>query len=225
MDQKSCQVEGYRELARRMVEQQIRARGVRDERVLRAMEEVPRHRFVPGVSMEEAYADRALPTQEGQTISQPYMVALMTELLEVEPGMKVLEIGTGSGYQSAILAYLGANVISIERSERLAEGARRILEELGYSKRVKIYVGDGTLGWAAEGPYERILATAGAPRLPRAFEEQVVEGGRIVIPIGDRYVQQLMVYRKKGGRLEERVSIACRFVPMIGADGWSEAEV
>jgi len=213
--------EDYQLKARQMVDQQLRLRGVHDEAVLNAMMSVPRHRFVRERCLAEAYADRALPNAEGQTISQPYIVALMTELLDVAAGMRVLEIGTGSGYQTAILVALGADVVTIERSERLLASARRILDELGYADDVSFSVGDGTLGYVDRAPYDRILVTAAAPHVPGAYREQLADLGKIVIPLGDRRGDQtLFVVERCGSTWDQRRSIGCVFVPLIGQDGW-----
>ena len=196
-----------------------RARGITDPAVLTAMLEIPRHRFLPGVELAAAYADAAQPTAEGQTISQPYMVAVMTEELEVHAGQHVLEIGTGSGYQTAILARLGATVLSIESSPRLAAQAKSILDELGYGPQVRVIIGDGTLGYPPEAPYDRILVTAGAPRLPSAYRDQLAVGGRIAIPIGDRTEQRMTIFIGQGDQWLRQEVGGCRFVPLIGA-GW-----
>jgi protein-L-isoaspartate(D-aspartate) O-methyltransferase len=206
-----------------MVERQLRRRGVTEEAVLEAMLKVPRHCFVAAGHLRSAYADKALPTAEGQTISQPYMVALMTESLMVRAGLKILEIGTGSGYQTALLAHMGGDVLSVERSATLAESAKWRLQNLGYGDSTRIVVGDGTRGWPREAPYDRILVTAGAPRVPAAYREQLVDGGRIVIPLGDRSVQQLTILECHGDQWTRTQSTACRFVPLIGEDGWGAA--
>ncbi len=206
-----------------MVERQLRRRGICDEVVLAAMLHVPRHHFVAADHIRSAYADKALPTAKGQTISQPYMVALMTESLMVRAGLKILEIGTGSGYQTAILAHIGGDVLSVERNGSLAESARLRLQGLGYGDSVKIVVGDGTRGWEQEAPFDRILVTAGAPRVPGAYREQLVDGGRIVIPLGNQTVQQLTSLERHGDQWTRSESTACRFVPLIGAQGWDEA--
>lgn len=210
-----------RSYAQSMVEHQIRTRGITDPAVLAAMLEIPRHRFLPGINLAAAYADAAQPTADGQTISQPYMVGIMTQELEVRPGQHVLEIGTGSGYQTAILVHLGATVTSIESSTRLAAQARSTLDELGYGPQVRVIIGDGTHGYPPEAPYDRILVTAGAPRLPAAYREQLADGGRIVIPLGDRTEQKLTIFRRQGDQWLRQDSIGCRFVPLIGADGWN----
>ncbi len=211
----------HADLVQWMIEHQLRSRGIRDERVLAAMAAVPRHRFVPALAPLDAYADRALPTASGQTISQPYIVARMTELLRVEPGDKILEIGTGSGYQTAILAWLGAQVVTIERFAGLTDFAGGMLRDLCLDERVTFEVGDGTLGWSPAAPYDSILVTAGAPHVPKAYREQLAAGGRIVIPVGDRENQQLLVVWRDGQEWRQQSALGCRFVPLIGADGWN----
>jgi len=205
-----------------MVESQIKSRGVSDPRVLKAMEKVPRHLFVDEGLAEQAYNDNPLPIDEGQTISQPFIVALMTEALEIKSGDKVLEIGTGSGYQAAILAELGAHVFSIERYASLASNARKLLFSLKYFN-VAIRVGDGTYGWSEEAPFDAIIVTAGAPDIPSTFVEQLDVGGRLVLPVGDRFSQTLI----KLTRFSEDVKDirkenlgGCRFVGLIGVYGW-----
>ena len=209
-------------LAMKMVKHQLRDRGIGDPAVLEAMTDLPRHLFVPSLSLVEAYADKAQPTAEGQTISQPYMVALMTQLLEVKPERKVLEVGTGSGYQTAILAKLAGWVVTIEKSQRLSEFARTMLGELELDRNVDFVVGDGTLGWPKLAPYDRILVTAAAPRVPQALKQQLADGGRIVVPEGDRSDQQLRIYDLEQGRWKQSISVGCRFVPLIGEQGWAE---
>jgi len=210
----------HESLAWNMVDQQLRRRGIRDRAVLEAMGRVPRHLFLPGTDPKDAYSDRALPTTHGQTISQPYMVAMMTELLAVSPGHRVLEVGTGSGYQAAILAQLGAQIISVERDPELAQRVRHTLEELGWASQVDVVEADGTLGWPAGAPYDRILVTAGAPNLPESYKQQLAEGGRIVIPIGDRLGQHIFLYERCEDSWSQTQGIACRFVPLIGEQGW-----
>jgi protein-L-isoaspartate(D-aspartate) O-methyltransferase len=205
---------------RRMVETQIAARGVNDPRVLGAMEEVPRELFVPEHLRPQAFDDHALPIANAQTISQPYIVGIMTALLAPEPHHRVLEIGTGSGYQTAILSRLAAQVFSIERHPALADTARQVLERIG-STNVDVRVGDGTAGLAAEAPFDRILVTAGAPSVPDALKEQLAEGGRLVIPVGPDGFQYLTVVSRDGSRFHEERRDACVFVPLIGQFGWS----
>jgi protein-L-isoaspartate(D-aspartate) O-methyltransferase len=204
-----------------MIAHDLRGRGLADERVLTAMASVPRHLFVPAATINEAYADGALPTSSNQTISQPFMVALMTTLLDVPPGNNVLEIGTGSGYQTAVLARLGARVVTVEHLPGLSDFAQRMLGDLGLDGDVNFVVSDGTLGYAPRAPYDRILVTAGAPHIPRALKEQLAPGGRIVVPVGDLEAQRLVVaWRDEAGRWREQPDIGCRFVPLLGADGW-----
>ncbi|MCK4262215.1 protein-L-isoaspartate(D-aspartate) O-methyltransferase [bacterium] len=205
----------------RMVEIQLRGRGIKDERVLKAMEKIPRHRFLSKELEHSAYADHPLPIGEGQTISQPYMVALMTECMELEGNEKVLEIGTGSGYQAAILAKLAEEVYSIERVEKLSLKAKEILTQLGYTN-VKLKVGDGTKGWKEHSSYQAIMVTAGSPDIPQTLLDQLSEGGRIVIPAGGTFSQELMVVRKRKGKAEARKVCGCVFVPLIGEFGWKE---
>lgn len=204
----------------RMVEQQLERRGIADLRVLRAFRTVPRHEFVPERYRDQSYRDTPLPIGEGQTISQPYMVASMTEALGIEPGHRVLEIGTGSGYQAAILAALGASVYSMDRIESLAETAGRTLDRLGYEVRIRI--GDGTLGWPEEAPFDRILVTAGAPKLPEPLPEQLEEGGHLIIPLEDGYSQVLQIVTRIPGGFEQERGERCTFVPLIGLHGWHE---
>ncbi len=203
-----------------MVERQLRGRGISDERVLAAMGRVPRERFVPPDLVARAYDDDALPIEDGQSISQPYIVAWMTELLGVEPGGRVLEIGTGTGYQAAVLAAMGATVRSIERLPVLAASARERLAELGFGAAVEVVVADGSLGDPATAPHSRVIVTAGAPSLPGPLLDQLDEGGRLVIPIGVVGRQQLVLVTREDGRLNERPVGACSFVPLIGAAGF-----
>ncbi len=203
-----------------MVARQLEARGVRDERVLAAMRKVPRHRFVPERHRAAAYDDNPLPIGEGQTISQPYMVATMTEQLALAGDERVLEIGTGSGYQAAVLSELAAEVISLERHRALAQDAGDLLAELGYTN-VQVEVADGTLGWPAGAPYDGILVTAGAPKTPRELREQLAKGGRLVIPVGDIHTQVVEIHTRTGPESwSVRTSTACRFVPLVGQEGW-----
>jgi len=206
----------------RMVDSQIRSRGIGDQRVLKVMETIPRHFFVDEALRDQAYNDNPLPIDERQTISQPYIVALMTEALNLKGNEKVLELGTGSGYQTAILADLAERVFSIERIASLASGARKILDSLNYYN-VAIRVGDGTYGWKEESPFDAIIVTAGAPDIPKTLVEQLVVGGRLVIPIGGRHSQALI----KLTRLSEDINDVkkedlggCRFVDLVGDHGW-----
>jgi protein-L-isoaspartate(D-aspartate) O-methyltransferase len=203
-----------------MLERQLRARGVRDERVLRAMAAVPREAFVPAHLRDLAYADEALPIEHGQTISQPLMVALMTELLDPDPGERVLDIGTGSGYQAAVLVEMGCRVVGIERVPELAAAARRRLAGLGYGASVEIRVGDGTLGAPEEAPWSRILVAAAAPRVPEALTDQLADDGRLVIPVGARWEQNLLLVERDGPNLRTTNHGGCVFVPLVGEGGY-----
>jgi protein-L-isoaspartate(D-aspartate) O-methyltransferase len=206
-----------------MIEQQLRRRGIREPRVLEAMFRVPRHEFVPAAYVSAAYDDHPLPIGESETISQPYIVAAMTAAADVQSGEKALEIGTGSGYQAAILAHLGATVYTIERNFRLAEEARGRLKRLGYDS-VEVIWGDGTEGYPSAAPFQAILVTAASPDVPPPLVEQLDEGGRLVIPVGDRNHQDLKLIFKHGGRLVERYLDPCMFVPLVGKHGWPERE-
>ena len=205
----------------RMVDEQIAYRGVTDPRVLAVMGKVPRHEFMPEALRTQAYGDHAMPIGEGQTISQPYIVALMTELLELKGDERVLEIGTGSGYQAAVLAELCQKVFTIERVKTLADKARATLDRLGY-KNVVMKVYDGTYGWKEMSPFDAIIVTAAAPDVPDTLVEQLKEGGRLVIPVGERYSQVLMKVIKSPSGVVTKTSIPCVFVPLIGAKGWKE---
>ena len=207
-----------------MVRQQLMPRGIRDPRVLAACAKVPRHLFVPPEQRTKSYLDHPLPIGHGQTISQPYIVALMTEALGLRPEAKVLDVGTGSGYQTNILAELAQLVYTIERIPELLESARHILQELGI-QNVQFRAGDGTLGWPAAAPFDGILITAAAPQIPVSLLAQLAEGGRLVIPIGSAFTQNLTVVEKTGGKIQERILCSCVFVPLIGAEGWKETEV
>lgn len=211
----------YKELRELMVETQLIPRGIRDKRVLDAMGRVPRHSFVDTSTITNAYSDMALPIGEGQTISQPYMVAVMTELLELSGMEKVLEIGTGSGYQAAVLAELSKEVFTIERITSLAEKAKKKFQDLSYSN-IQIRVGDGTLGWPEEAPFDRIIITAGAPEVPEPLMEQLADGGILVIPVGDLYSQQLLKSRKTGDKLTKEYHTPCVFVPLVGQYAWDK---
>jgi len=203
-----------------MVEAQLVARSIRDPLVLEAMRRVPRERFVPARLRALAYADRALPIACGQTISQPYMVARTLELARLRPGARVLDVGTGSGYQAAVLAELGAEVVSIERLEALGRDARARLRELGYPT-VEVVIGDGSLGWPRGAPYDAIVCAAAAPALPPAWREQLRVGGRAVAPIGDRRSQRLtVVVRASPERFEASAAGACAYVPLVGEQGF-----
>lgn len=210
------------QLRAEMVEHQLRRRGIKDERVLAAFLKVPRHKFVRSQDLWCAYDDYPLPIGYGQTISQPYIVALMTELLELQGDERVLEIGTGSGYQAAILAELAKEVITIERIPELARRAQQVLMSLGY-RNVTVLIGDGSLGAPEFAPFDAIIVTAAAPHPPQALLAQLKDGGRLVIPIGDRHLQELVRFVRHGERYEMQRHGPCLFVPLIGADGWGQA--
>jgi protein-L-isoaspartate(D-aspartate) O-methyltransferase len=212
--------EQYDKERKRMVESQIAARGVKDPRVLEAMLRVPRHLFVPADMRDRAYDDSPLPIGEGQTISQPYMVAWMTELLEVTGNSRILEIGTGSGYQAAILCELGKDVFSIEKQAGLAQAAKERLHSLGY-RNIRIKVADGTLGWPEEAPFDGIMVTAGSPSVPQPLLEQLAESGRLIVPIGPSGIQMLNVIKRKGNEFQTSEVGTCVFVPLVGKFGWS----
>ena len=211
----------FEDARQRMLHQQLRRRDVRDEHVLAAMGRVARERFVSARMLPQAYADRALPIDCGQTISQPYIVALMSQALECSAEHTVLEIGTGSGYQTAVLAEMVREVISVERFADLSRKAGALLTELGY-RNVTLAVGDGTLGWPSRAPYDRILVTAAAGRAPPALFEQLQEGGLLVIPVGGHDYQILQVIRKVNGSPQSSNLSPCRFVPLVGVQGWPE---
>jgi protein-L-isoaspartate(D-aspartate) O-methyltransferase len=209
---------------RRMIEEQLLGRGIRDPRVLDAMASVPRERFVDASLWPRAYGDHALPTVEGQTISQPWIVARMLELAELASEHRVLEIGTGSGYQTALLARLVDRVYSVERVPTLLRAARARLDQLGVPNALLRH-GDGSLGWQAYAPYARVLVTAAAPRVPRALLDQLDERGVVVIPVGGPRLQYLEVWRRTGSHRWDHVRHSeCRFVPLVGRDAWPEGE-
>jgi protein-L-isoaspartate(D-aspartate) O-methyltransferase len=205
----------------RMVRRQLRARGIEDEEVLRAMGRVPRELFVPETERRRAYDDAALPIGHGQTISQPYMVAVIVEALAVRPGLRVLDVGAGSGYQAAVLAELGAEVVAIERIPELAEQAPANLTSAGY-EGVEVVVGDGTLGWPERSPYDGIAVAAAAPAFPQTLYEQLRAGGRLVVPVGGPRAQRLEVIVRSPEGPAVLHSVPCRFVPLVGAEGYAE---
>lgn len=204
---------------REMVTRQIRDRGIRSQRVLEAMAAVPRHLFVPAEHVAAAYSDEPLPIGEGQTISQPFMVAAMAEALSLDGHERVLEVGAGSGYQAAVLSLLAREVIALELNPTLAALARERLARLGYTN-VRIVEGDGSLGWPSEMKFDAILVTAGAPAVPPPLVEQLAEGGRLVIPVGAPEQQELLRMEKRDGRTTKQTLYACRFVPLLGRYGW-----
>ncbi len=205
----------------RMVEEQLRARGIRDERVLGVMADLPRERFVPASMRVQAYEDGALGVGEGQTISQPYIVALMTAELAVKPDDRVLEVGTGTGYQTAVLARLARRVYTIERLSGLARAAASTLKSLGIVN-VETRVGDGSLGWPEESPFDRIIVTAGAPTVPQTLLGQLADGGVLVAPVGEHAAQRLVRVRRRGRTFHETPGLGCRFVKLIGGEGWPD---
>lgn len=208
-------------LREQMVVSQLEGRDITDPKVLQAMRTVSRHRFVDRSLWSQAYDDRPLPIGQGQTISQPYMVALMTQCLELSGDERVLEIGTGSGYQAAVLAEIVRDVFTIERIAKLSQRAAILLEELGY-QNIRFEVGDGTLGWNKFSPYDRILVTAGAPDIPTSLLEQLNDPGKMAIPMGGAYYQDLMVIEKEGKKVKKRHVCGCTFVPLVGEQGWEE---
>ncbi len=211
----------YRRAREKMVEEQLLARGISDRRVLEAMRRVPRHLFVDEGLRNKAYGDHPLPIGEGQTISQPYIVALMTQALRLIGCEKVLEIGTGSGYQTAVLSEIAAKVYSVERIPVLAQRARKLLDSLGY-QTVALRIFDGTYGWPQESPFDAIIVTAGSPGLPEHLRAQLKSGGRLVIPIGDVSSQRLLRYTPEGDGWRREDLGACVFVKLVGRWGWEE---
>jgi protein-L-isoaspartate(D-aspartate) O-methyltransferase len=205
--------------ARHRLVEELRSKGIRDLAVLRAIEQVPRHLFVPTGIRHRAYDDSPLPIGNAQTISQPFIHAQYLELLGLKGTEKVLEIGTGTGYQTALLSHLAGQVFSVERIAALNQQANDILRDLGV-RNVSLLVGDGTLGWRQHAPYDAILVSAGSPSVPTPLVDQLAEGGRLLVPIGDRETQQLTVYTRRGERLEKRDIAPVRFVPLIGSHGW-----
>ena len=208
----------YREKRERMVKDQIEARGVRDKKILEAMKKVPRHLFVPWNMRSYAYHDEPLPIGEGQTISQPYIVAYMSEVLRLKGNERILEIGTGSGYQAAILGELCDNVYTIEVIPSLGRKAEALLKELGY-ENVRVKIGDGYEGWKEYAPYDAIIVTCAPTHVPQPLKEQLKEGGRMIIPVGEAYNQMLVLLRKIGDRLKEEKRLPVRFVPMVNETG------
>lgn len=210
----------YDIMRNRMVEEQVVSRGINNPIVLEALKAVPRHEFVPEMLRATSYGDYPLPIGNSQTISQPYMVALMTEELGLKGGEKVLEIGTGSGYQAAVLSRIAGRVYTIERLPELAENAKATLSRLGY-ENIEIKIDDGTLGWPEHAPYDGIIVTAGAPKIPDRLVEQLSDDkGRLVIPLGGQWGQTLTVVEKSGRAISERQVCGCVFVPLIGKEGW-----
>ncbi len=194
------------------------SKGIKDEKVLKAIYDIPREKFISNALRKFAYDDNALPIECAQTISQPFTVAYMTQTLEVKPGDKILEIGTGSGYQTAILSKLGAEVYSVERIEKLHQNADILLRELGFYVYLKL--DDGTLGWDENAPYDKIIVTAGAPDIPHHLVDQLIVGGKLVIPVGDHETQRLLVITRTENGIEKKVYDCFKFVPLIGEEGW-----
>ena len=214
-------MDSYQTERERMVAYQIANKGVKDAQVLAAMRKVPRHRFVPMDARPYAYADSPVRIGSGQTISQPFIVALMTDLLDVKPEHHVLDVGTGSGYQAAILGELAAEVTSIERHPELAESAQALLEELGYVN-IQVVVGDGSQGYPPAAPYDRIVVAAAAPSVPQALLDQLSPQGRLVLPVGPRYSQRLEVWERQGEEFRKSSNLPVVFVPLIGEEGWQD---
>ena len=214
----SAEIAGFSSLRQRMVDSQLRARGIADERVLNAMARVPRHGFAPERYRDQAYEDFPLPIGQGQTISQPYIVALMLEALALSPANRVLEVGTGSGYVTALLAELAEQVISLERHASLADPARTLLARMGYTN-VRIMVADGTLGFPECAPYDATIVSAAAPEVPQALLAQLKEGGRMIIPVGTPDSQQLQLIRIEDGQPRIALRELCRFVPLVSGEG------
>jgi protein-L-isoaspartate(D-aspartate) O-methyltransferase len=218
---KTLTEEGYAQLRQAMVETQIRKRGIADERVLRSMRSVPRHEFVESHWKNLAYTDEPLPIGGGQTISQPYIVAVMCAAVYPESMEKVLEIGTGCGYQAAVLSCLAREVHTVEYREELASGARERLQRLGYGN-IHVYCGDGSQGLEAFAPYDGIIVAAAAPHLPEPLMQQLAEGGRMIVPVGGEEHQVLLLLTKHGGKFSSERRDPCRFVPLLGRHGWKD---
>ena len=202
-----------------MVETQIKSRGIKDENVIRAMSKIPRHIFVPSGNRAAAYSDYPLAIGEGQTISQPYIVALMTQCLNLQPSDSVLEIGTGCGYQTAILAEIAQKVYTVEIIPELFQKSRELLKKLDY-ENIYFSLGDGSLGWEEYAPYDKILVSAAAPDIPSVLFQQLKEGGRFVVPVGSKYAQDLKLVFKKNGNMKVESICGCIFVPLVGKSGW-----
>ena len=218
MGMAGTQADDFAAQRQQMVASQIRGRGISDAAVLKAMETVPRHRFVPHEVRALAYGDTPLPIGHGQTISQPYMVALMSQLLDVEPGRRVLEIGTGSGYQAAVLADMGVHVFTIEIVPELGHQAINVLDALGF-KNIRVKIGDGYKGWPEHAPFDAIIVTCAPTNVPEPLKAQLAEGGRMVIPSGEKYNQQLFLLTKQTGKIKQEKIVDVRFVPMVDEQG------
>ncbi|MFW5775269.1 MAG: protein-L-isoaspartate(D-aspartate) O-methyltransferase [Chitinivibrionales bacterium] len=209
------------EIACESLVKKLRTKGIRDTRVLDAFRKIPRHRFVDGAMYAQAYDDNALPIGLGQAISQPYVVALMTEMLALKKDEKILEIGTGSGFQAAVLAQFSRRVYTIERHRELGERARKLLRELGYAN-ITFKVGDGTLGWPGHAPFDKIIVTAGAPVVPESLIKQLADGGRLIVPTGERESQRLEIYDRHGSKVIKSIENEVVFVPLVGRAGWQQ---
>ena len=223
MDLTEPDIQAYAGQRRKMVEEQILGRGIKDLSVMEVLSRVPRHLFVNSSLQHRAYGDCPLPIGENQTISQPYIVALMTQVLDLKGGERVLEIGTGSGYQTAILAELAAHVFTIERVKPLVKKTKELLEGLKY-KKIVFKTFDGTYGWRDQSPFDAILISAATPSIPKSLIEQLADKGRLVAPVGERESQDLIVLNKNGNKVMERKIGSCKFVPLIGKFAWSEEE-
>ena len=223
MDLTESDIQAYAGQRRKMVEKQILGRGIKDLSVMEVLSRVPRHLFVNSSLQHRAYGDCPLPIGENQTISQPYIVALMTQVLDLKGGERVLEIGTGSGYQTAILAELASHVFTIERVKPLVKKTKELLEGLKY-KNIVFKTFDGTYGWRDQSPFDAILISAATPSIPKSLIEQLADKGRLVAPVGERESQDLVVLNKNGDRVMERKIGSCKFVPLIGKFAWSEEE-
>jgi len=217
------QEEQYQAERQRMVQEQIKQRGITTSTLLQTMSEIPRHLFIPRKSHRWAYSDGAMRIGKGQTISQPYIVALMTDLLKLQGDEVILEIGTGSGYQAAVLAKLAKKVHTIERHPELSARAQATIESLGI-ENVEFHLGDGTLGLPEHAPFDAIMVTAAAPSVPQSLLDQLADGGRMALPVGKRYSQVLQVWERHGGKFDHETVTAVAFVPLLGEEGWSEPE-
>ncbi len=216
-------VSGSPQRDRRAMIRYLAAQGISDKNVLEAMLRIPRHLFIANALWDQAYANHPLPIDQDQTISQPYIVALMTQALQLQKSDRVLEIGTGSGYQTAILAELAGHIYTIERFPQLSQKAQKLLNTAAYTN-ISFHIGDGTLGWPEEAPFEKIIVTAAAPEVPPSLLAQLAAGGRMVLPVGGRQMQYLLLVRREKGQFIREELCACSFLPLIGKEGWPEEE-